>query len=179
MNATPKPATRLTRTVTDLRRRLGQRMDVEIDLDIPRLEVIASRTTGAPVTGLVVIESIERGVTITGSISFEWNGDCRRCLEPVDGRADVDVFEIFQFNAPDDSEDIQELVDDTVDLVPVVRDAVLLALPLAPLCSDECGGPDPDRYPAKTIDQVEEEASVADSVADPRWSALDGLSFDD
>lgn len=154
-------------------------MDVEISLDLPQLEVIASRTTGTPVVGSVIIESIERGVTVSGSISFDWNGDCRRCLEPVDGRAEVDIFEIFQVNAPDDSDDIQELVDDTVDLVPVVRDAVMLALPLAPLCSEDCGGPDPDRYPAKTIDQIEEEAATADPVADPRWAALDGLSFDD
>ncbi len=154
-------------------------MDVEIALDLPTLEVIASRTAEGPVVGSVVIESIERGVTVSGSVAFNWNGDCRRCLEPVDGKSDVDIFEIFQVGAPDDSDDIQELIDDTVDLVPVVRDAVLLALPLAPLCREDCGGPDPDRYPAKTIDQVEEESATADPVADPRWAALDGLSFDE
>lgn len=153
-------------------------MDVAIDLDLPVLEVLASKTTGHPIVGKVVIESIERGVTVAGSVEFDWIGDCRRCLEPVEGRQPVDIFEIFQFNAPDDSDDIQELVDDTVDVVPIVRDVVLLGLPLAPLCRLDCEGPDPERYPAKTIDQVEAEQAAAEPSTDPRWSALEGLSFE-
>ena len=73
------------------------------------------------------------------------------------------------------------LADDTVDLEPMVRDAVLLALPLAPLCGDDCLGPAPDVFPAVVegdgpVDDGDREA--AEPPADPRWAALDELRFD-
>lgn len=173
------PTNKLFHNVTELRRRLGQRVDVDIDVMLEPLEVIASRSTPHPVLGSAVIESIERGVTVTGAIRFGWEGECRRCLDPVAGEVEADVFEIFQVGAPEDEDDIRELEDDTVDFVPIVRDVVLLSLPLAPLCRSDCPGPDPDRYPAKTAEQLAEEAANAEPTADPRWAALEGLTFDD
>ena len=161
--------------VADLRRRLGQRREVPIDLRLDEQVVVGSRTLPEPVVGSVVIESIERGVSALGQVAFAWAGDCRRCLEPVLGRIDVAIDEIFQVDAPEDS----ELIDfdgDTIDLGPVVRDAVALSLPLAPLCRSDCAGPDPDRYPARTVDEHEDAAS-ADTPVDPRWAALDQLDF--
>ena len=32
------------------------------------------------------------------------------------------------------------LVDDLIDLEPVLRDALVLELPMSPLCSDDCTG---------------------------------------
>lgn len=162
--------------VAELRRTMGQRRTVEIDYLLESVEVISSRTTPDPVKGSVVIESIERGVAVYGSVSFKWEGDCRRCLELVSGEATVDIDEIFQSPAPSDS-DIVELKDNTVDLVPVVEDAISLAVPLAPLCRAECSGPDPERYPAKTEDQLEAERA-AEPKEDPRWAGLSDLEFD-
>lgn len=173
------PTAKLFFNVTDLRRRLGQRVDVDIDVMLEPLAVIASRSTDAPVLGQAVIESIERGVTVSGSITFGWEGECRRCLEEVAGEVEADIFEIFQVGAPEEEDDIRELEDDIVDFVPIVRDVVLLSLPLAPLCRTDCAGPDPDRYPAKTTEQIADEQANAEPVADPRWAALEGLSFDD
>lgn len=170
-----KPTVKQEISVTDLRRRLGERRHIDIDVLLPSLAVVASRSKPEPVTGELTIESIERGVSVTGTIEFEWEGECRRCLEPVAGRAVVPVLDIFQVNAPDDVEEISELVDNTIDLVPVVRDAVLLGLPLAPLCRDDCAGPDPDRYPTIT----EEENEAAERPPDPRWGPLAGLDLDD
>ena len=42
-----------------------------------------------------------------------------------------------------------------VDLEPLVRDAVLLALPLAPLCADDCPGPAPEAFPTGPADTEE------------------------
>lgn len=177
MNQPTRPTKKHEINVAELRRRLGERRFVDVDYLVPVMEVIASRTTGEPVVGQMTIESIERGVSVRGDVGFDWVGDCRRCLEPVEGRIDVDFLEIFQVDAPDDS-DIIELENDTIDLVPLVRDAVMLGLPLAPLCRAECGGPDPDRYPAKTIDDVEAEQAAAGPTPDPRWGALDAIEFD-
>ena len=146
---------------------------------MPELAVIDSRSLpGIPVRGEVTIDSIERGVTVRGEVTFAWVGDCRRCLEPVEGASTVGVDEIFQVDAPGDS-DILELVDDQVDLLALVRDAVLVGLPLAPLCRDDCSGPDPERYPTTTIDEHEAERATAEPVVDPRWGPLGDLRLDD
>ncbi len=172
---TPAPAPRREVHVGELRRRLGTRRVVDIDLELQPVEVVASRNTADPVTGSLTIESIERGVTVSGTLSFGWEGECRRCLEAVAGTAEVDVMEIFQVDAPPDTDDISELVGDTVDLGPVVRDAVLAALPLAPLCRDDCAGPDPDRYPTVNESDLELPAPTPD----PRWAVLDELDLTD
>jgi uncharacterized metal-binding protein YceD (DUF177 family) len=63
----------------------------------------------------------------------------------------------------------------------VLREALALALPLAPLCDEACPGPDPDAHPVGTPAEADGEEGV-DGVdgppADPRWSALDALRFD-
>ena len=58
-----------------------------------------------------------------------------------------------------------------IDLEPVVRDAVLLALPLAPLCADDCAGPAPDAVPYRAA------GGRAHLPLDPRWAALRDLDL--
>jgi len=174
-----KPTVKHEINVSDLRRRLGERRVVPIDILLPVLEVVATRTVPEPIEGEVTIESIERGVTVTGSIGVSWEGECRRCLEPVSGSDRVEINDIYQVGAPDDVEEISELVDDTIDLVPMVRDAALLGLPLAPLCAEDCAGPDPDRYPTVTEDELEAQRAAAEKAPDPRWAALGDLDLRD
>lgn len=173
----------ITVGVSDLRQRLGERKTIAIDVLLPELEVIASRSVpDEPVAGEVVIESMERGVSVRGEVSYRWVGDCRRCLDEVTGKSDVTIDEHYQVGAPSDS-DIIELEGDQIDLLPLVRDAVLVGLPLAPLCRPDCTGPDPDRYPALTEDELEQqratEADADDPPGDPRWAALDQLRGND
>ncbi len=175
MSRTRRPT--LDVNVTDLRRRLGQRREITVDLVIDEQVVVGSRTLSEPVTGSLTIESIERGVSVLGPVRFAWAGECRRCLEPVSGHLDIVIDEIFQVDAPDDSELIP-FDGETVQLAPVITDAVALSLPLAPLCADDCAGPDPDRYPARTADEYEaDQAAEREETPDPRWAALDQLDL--
>ena len=165
--------------VVDLRRRLGQRMERTIDVLLARQVVVASRTVRRPVTGTLVVESIERGVSVTGAVSFEWEGDCRRCLDLVTGEIEVDIDEIFLVGAPEGS-DIIDFDGEMIDLLPVIRDAVALSLPLAPLCGEDCAGPDPDRYPARLADDIETgdpDRGDEPPTPDPRWALLDQLDL--
>ncbi len=163
--------------VVDLRRRPGQRTDRLINIVLARQVVVGSRTVRRPVTGNLIVESIERGVSAVGTVSFEWEGDCRRCLEVVVGQFEIDVAEIFLVGAPEDA-DIIDFDGEMIDLLPVVRDAVALSLPLAPLCQDDCAGPDPDRYPALLADAgATDDGEGQVPVLDPRWAALDQLDL--
>ncbi len=81
----------------------------------------------------------------TGRVGGEWAAECRRCLEEVRGPIDAPLREVFEWE-PSDGE-TWPIVDQRIDLDPAVREAALLALPLAPLCSPDCAGPVPDRFP--------------------------------
>jgi len=162
--------------VVELRRRLGQRREEAIDMVLAPQQVVGSRTGRESVRGTITVESIERGVSAMGTVNFHWEGDCRRCLEIVSGEMDIAIHEIFLVGAPENA-DLIDFDGELIDLVPIVRDAVALSLPLAPLCSADCAGPDPDRYPALTIEEVL--ARQERPAGDPRWAALDQLRVED
>lgn len=81
----------------------------------------------------------------TGRVTGEWAAECRRCLEEVRGRIDAPLREVFEWE-PTEGE-TWPIVDQRIDLDPPVREVAILALPLAPLCSSDCAGPVPDRFP--------------------------------
>ncbi len=136
------------------------------------LAISAARVPdGGLVSVTVTLEAIGGGaLTATGTVGAPWTGACRRCLEPVEGSAEVEVREIFELH-PTDGE-TYPLRGEQVDLEPMVRDAVLLALPLAPLCADACAGPAPDQFPTGP-------AATDEPPLDPRWAALSQIEFDE
>lgn len=127
----------------------------------------------ADVVADLVLEAMTDGrITVTGTVRAPWTGECRRCLDPVGGVAETRVQEVFEPSPADDA-DTYPLDVDRIDLEPMVRDAVLLSLPLAPLCRDDCPGPDPDEHPVT----VEGDLADAEPPVDPRWAALDQLKL--
>lgn len=144
-------------------------MEVERSVELDNAHVAATEVDG-PVAVALVLERVPEGVVATGSVDFDWTGTCRRCLEDVGGHIRVDVREVFSARELD--EETYPFADEQVDLEPVVREAVLPALPLAPLCREDCAGPDPERFPAGRP------AEQAEPAKDPRWAALDDLDVD-
>jgi uncharacterized protein len=170
----PRSALRIG--VLELRRRPGTQRDVHVATALPGLEVTGARVPAeAELVVDATLEAIEGGaVTVTGTVEVPWTAECRRCLDEVVGSATVDLREVFEVH-PVEGE-TYPIEGDEVDLEPVVRDAALLDLPLAPLCRADCAGPAPDDFPTS----VEGEEPDADGEAprDPRWAALDELRFD-
>jgi uncharacterized protein len=167
-------ASRFRVDVADLRRHPGERRPVELertfdDIRVGDVEVVAD----VPVAVDVVLESVQGGVEVTGSATGAWRGPCRRCLDPVEGPLDVPIHELFT-DAPVEGE-TYPIDHDTIDLAPMAREALLLALPLAPLCRDDCPGPAPDAFPVGT---PSEDDPDAEPPRDPRWAALDVLRSD-
>lgn len=171
-------------SVTEIRRHLGSRLAVESSIEAAGMGLSdVAVPDGAAITLSGEVESISEGVVLTGSVSVPWEGECRRCLTSVSGTAVVDVREIYETH-PVDGE-TWPLEQDHIDVGPLLHDTALLALPLAPLCRDDCEGPAPDLYPTTVAtDDAEsddpEEGGGADSgpPRDPRWAALDGLDLD-
>ncbi|MFI5034833.1 MAG: YceD family protein [Acidimicrobiales bacterium] len=118
------------------------------------------------------LQSYRGGVGATGTVEAPWHGICRRCSTPVLGLSRVTVRERFVDEHGPRDDDAYPLDTDVVDLAPLVHDAILLDLPLAPLCREDCRG----LCPTCGIDRNEE--SCACLVApDPRWATLDGLRY--
>jgi DUF177 domain-containing protein len=156
--------------VADLLRHPGSRRDLHLATRIDELRVVATRLVeDEDVVVDLVLESLSNGIVATGSVEVAWVGECRRCLEPVSGRARQRVQEVFGGEA--DADDTYLLDGDEIDLEPMLRDVVGGALPLVPLCDEGCQGPAPSTFPTGPGD--EESAP-----RDPRWAALDELRFD-
>lgn len=130
------------------------------------------------VDGTITLEGIGEKLSASGPLDVAWTGDCRRCLEPAGDTLRLDLREFYE-KVPEEGETYQLPTDETLDLEPMLREQALLSLPVAPLCRDDCAGPAPDRFPASV--EVDEPAPAEDDApqGDPRWAALDGLTFDE
>jgi uncharacterized protein len=117
----------------------------------------------------VAIEGVPEAVIVHGTVTAPWTGECRRCLGPVHGTVVTEVRELVEETPTE--EDAYPLHGDQVDLEPLARDAVLLELPLAPLCAESCAG----LCPTCGANRNEGDCGCAPGERDPRWAALDAL----
>ncbi|MEU6560797.1 YceD family protein [Nocardia nova] len=128
---------------------------------------------GAEIDLDLTLQSVSEGVLVTGTVSAPVEGECSRCLESFTDDLELHITELFAY--PDsateqttEEDEIHRLVDDMIDLEPVVTDAVGLELPLQPLCEPDCAGLCPEcgvRMAIAGPDHTHE-------ILDPRWAGL-------
>ena len=118
------------------------------------------------------LEAVMEGVLVSGIASGVAVGECIRCLDEVRLPLEVSLAELFSYPenrvAEDEEEDIRLVEEDLINLEPVLRDAVVLALPFQPLCRDDCPGLCIE-CGARLADDPEH---GHDDPIDPRWAAL-------
>jgi uncharacterized protein len=156
-------------------RRAGSQRDYRRELSAPAqlgLDMIGV-PEGAPLTLTVRLESVTEGVLATGTVTGELVGECGRCLSGFTDGLDVEFVELFAYpnSATDettDADEVSRLEGDHLDLEPVVRDAVVLSLPLTPLCTPECAGLCSEC--GERLDDLP--AGHTHTRIDPRWAAL-------
>ncbi len=156
-------------SVAKLRTAIGTRVHLQCQGPIEGLDCSGSAVPDDALPEAdVVLESVLGGVSVTGTVRAPWTGACRRCLSPASGVLELSVRELYTEDG--DGEETYRLVGDEVDLEPLVRDAVLLELPQAPLCRTDCGG----LCPFCGVNRNDEKCGC-EAPPDPRWSALDVL----
>jgi uncharacterized protein len=156
--------------VADLLRRPASRKEVHVQVPSEGFTVVDSSVpAGAPVDVDLELESLTDGIVVTGHVRAPWEASCRRCLGPAAGTLDVDVQELYQPHP--ESDDAFPLDGDLLDLEPVVREALLLELPLAPLCRPDCAG----LCPECGADRNVTDCGHRPQPTDLRWGALDEL----
>ncbi|WP_066362900.1 YceD family protein [Herbidospora mongoliensis] len=117
------------------------------------------------------LEAVMEGVLVTGTARAPLTGECSRCLEPLSSNIEVEFQELFFYTAEDAAEDDQILDGDLLDLEPTFRDAAVLALPLSPVCSDDCAG----LCTECGVRLADAGPDHRHETLDPRWSSLRGL----
>src|SRR3954452_8826557 len=129
----------------ELGRRAGSLQELDRTLPAPdgwRVELIGV-PEGAEVSLHLRLESVMEGVLVTGEVDVPLVGSCARCLEPIEDTLELDVQELFAYSgstteATSEEDEVRRVDGDFLDLEPMVRDAVVLGLPLAQVCSAHC-----------------------------------------
>jgi uncharacterized protein len=103
---------------------------------------------GAELDLEVQLEGVAEGVLVTANVTAPLTGECARCLEPFTSVMRVRFQELFTFEPEDAADSAEQDGEDSyrldasgqLDLEPALRDAVVLELPLSPLCAEDCQG---------------------------------------
>ena len=160
-------------------RELGRRAGLQRQYrrEIPVSAKLGLDMVGVPQGSLLVLdvrlESVTEGVLATGTVTGTLTGECGRCLTGFTDELAVDFVELFAYpnsatEETTDPDEVPRLEGDHLDLEPVVRDAVVLSLPLTPLCRPDCGGLCPEC--GERLDDLPENHTHVQ--LDPRWAAL-------
>jgi uncharacterized protein len=95
---------------------------------------------GAEVELEMRLEAVMEGVLVSGTVRAQLQAECGRCLDPVQSTLEAEVQELFAYDPAEGDEELSMLDGDFLDLRPVLRDAVVLAMPINPVCDDDCAG---------------------------------------
>lgn len=138
---------------------------------------VISVPVGSEVDLDLLLESVVEGVLVDGRARYRAVGQCSRCLEPLAEDREAAVSQLFLWQAPDhvatggdaDEDEALPLISamGLLDLEPEVRDAIVLDLPLAPVCDDDCPG-----LCAECGARLADDPGHGHEQADPRWAGL-------
>ncbi|MGH9133979.1 MAG: YceD family protein [Ilumatobacteraceae bacterium] len=165
------PTRALRINTSELRRQPGTRRQVEVSIAPGDLGIDDDRIT-ADVDVAIDLESTTDGIVAGGTVRAGWADSCRRCLRPIEGVAVAHVDELYQEHVTD--ADAFPIEGDQLDLAPMVRELVLLELPQAPLCRDDCAGICPVCGRDRNVDPC----ACDQVVRDERWAVLDDLDLE-
>lgn len=151
-------------------RRYHREAVVEHELGFEAVIVVPK---GSTVTFDALAESVVEGVLISGTATAHTEGECSRCLDPLTDTVEVEFTELYAYpdsltEATTDEDEIYRVTDDVIDLEPVIRDAIVLALPQAPLCTPDCAG----LCPGCGGRRAELGPDHGHETIDPRWAGL-------
>jgi uncharacterized protein len=159
----------------ELGRRPGNERTVNLSVAAPA--DLGSEIFGVPEGSDIAIElrleAVMDGVLATGTASAQATGECVRCLDDLDDDLVVDFQELYLYDEP--GEDELSMEGELLNLEPVLRDAVVLALPFKPVCDPEC----PGLCPECGVRLADDPGHTHGDAIDPRWAALSQMTDTD
>lgn len=162
-----------THSVVDILGRPGEYRDFRIVAPLEGAGTALAHLSHSPVEADLRAESVVEGILVTGRAAAAVTFECSRCLTEFPSEIGVELCELFAGpgHEPQPEEDAYEVKGTEVDLEPMLRDALVLALPLNPVCSLDCKG-----YCAGCGQNLNEgECTCSSDDVDPRWAGLEDL----
>jgi len=168
----------------DVPRRPGEMKEFELTFD-------SHERVGTPVLGVekdepidvdLKIQSVSEGVLASGTVFAAVTGVCTRCLDEIEIEIEQTFTELYRYEVEkrgnkkakeivvDDEDEDLHMDGDFIDLEFAIRDALLLDLPLNPLCTPDCDGLCPD-CGLKMVDLPEDHEHEKQDI---RWAGLEG-----
>jgi uncharacterized protein len=180
----------------ELPRRAGEMKEYELDIIVK--EKFGVDLISVPVGEVIEVdarlESVTEGVLLSADVYAVAQGECIRCLDPVQIVIERKIQELYNYEPTNErgkkkrksstedltSEDLGVadefmMEGDILDLETPIRDAIVLSLPSNPLCSQDCLGLCPE-CGGKWAELPEDHAH---EVIDARWASLGGLTLED
>lgn len=170
----------------ELGRRPGSQRTMTLTAEAPTelgIEILGV-PEGSEVTFDLRLEAVMEGVLVSGTASADLEGECARCLEPIEDNLTIDIQELYLYDDSrdghgvsqadaevDEETDVRRTEGDLIDLEPLLRDAVVLALPFQPLCQDDC----PGLCVECGARLAEDPEHRHEEPVDPRWAALQNI----
>jgi uncharacterized protein len=176
--STVDPQAPLVLDIRELGRRPGAQRKLRFSVDAPA--GLGTDVLGVP-EGTTIelqlrLEAVVEGVLASGTARAQLAGECVRCLEAIEQPLDVEFQELYAYPDSDAEDDeASRLEGDLLDLEPVVRDVVVLALPFQPVCRADC----PGLCTECGVRLADDPDHRHDPGIDPRWAALAALTGED
>lgn len=177
--------------IGDLRSRIGSRRDIHLVVPGTSFSSILAHVVD-DITCDLTLENVSQGIVVHGRLQGNYSAQCSYGLIEFTEPLTITVNELFEDSKKierDDEKDEETYLftGDELDLEQFIRDAILLNLPLAPVCGhgpENCAVCSSQIVPflAKDLDDVSNKiiGGIDDAIAetgqpkkDPRWSALD------
>jgi uncharacterized protein len=158
--------------VAELLGQPGAYRDLNICASLEGVAVDLARLGEDPITADLRAQSVVEGILVTGRVEGSSELRCARCLAEFSDRLGLEVCELFAAPGHEQaSEDAYLVAGTEMDLEPMLRDVIALALPLHPLCKEDCKG-------ICALCGTDLNAGSCDCKqddTDPRWAPLDAL----
>ena len=176
----------------ELPRRAGEMKEYSLDIQVSEnfgINLI-SVPAGETIEVDARLESVTEGILLSADVYAVAKGECIRCLDPVEIVIERKIQELYNYeptnergkkkkNEPEiddlDIEDELMMQGQIMDLETPIRDAVVLSLPINPLCNQDCLGLCPEcgeKWAGLAQDHAHE-------TIDARWAGLKGLGSKD
>lgn len=164
----------LSFSVAELLGRPGTYRDLHIDRPLAGVRTaLAYLDDHEHVQAELRAESVVEGILVSGRVSGVAHLSCARCLRPFADAVDLEVCELFYAagQRPPGDDDAYEVSGTDIELETLLRDALVLALPLNPVCAPGCRG----LCARCGADLNAGQCGCSESDTDPRWAPLEAL----
>jgi len=167
-------APRLAINATELLRLPGTVRPLVTAIPVAELDIGDTRVHGDVDVDLTLTSTLD-DLEVAGTLSVDWSDHCARCLRPLADRLDVAVDERYAEPSTDpghpSNPEAFPIERGQLDLSSMVREGILLAIPDAPVCRDDC----PGLCPACGADLAGGPCGCDRMIRDERWAVLDQL----